>query len=175
MLALNGHDGMPGQSPLCDYKQTSPSVGRTLQSYCRKSERLGQQVDGACLGLAGQFSRGHRLTSRRASALEGGGAQIFGAPFFRTGGTGSYRKSSIFLKGKAHLVKGAQVAGHLAETSGHLVRERRFLRQDPLIMALSGGSAELPMTLKKAAAPCRPSRCPRYAQHHSCRYDDCVY
>jgi hypothetical protein len=27
-------------------------------------------------------------------------------------------------------------------------------------MALSGGSAEFPMTLKKAAAPCRPSRVP---------------
>jgi hypothetical protein len=31
----------------------------------------------------------------------------------------------FFLKGKPHLVKGAQVAGHLAETSGHLVRKRR--------------------------------------------------
>jgi hypothetical protein len=93
----------------------------------------------------------------------------------QTDGPGSYPKSSIFLKGKAHLVKGAQVAAHLAETSGHLVRKRRFLRQDPLIMALSGGSAELPMTLKKAAAPCRPSRCPRYAKHRSCRYDDRVY
>ena len=61
------------------------------------------------------------------------------------------------------------------DAPGHLVRKRRFLRRDPLVMALSGGSAELPMALKKAAAPCRPSRCPRYAQHHSCRYDDCVY
>src|ERR1700675_4823751 len=115
------------------------------------------------------------MARRSPSSPWVGGGRIFGAYRLRTGGPGSYRKSSIFLKGKAHLVKGAQVAAHLAETSGHLVRKRRFLRQDPLIMALSGGSAELPMTLKKAAAPCRPSRCPRYAKHHSCRYDDRVY
>ena len=104
-----------------------------------------------------------RQWSYRARRLGGGGAPISSAVKGRTGGPGSYPKSSIFLKGKAQLVKGAQVAGHLAETSGHLVRKRRFLRRDPLVMALSGGSAELPMTPKKAGAPCRPSRCPRYA------------
>ena len=61
-----------------------------------------------------------------------------------------------FFKRKSPPCKRCQVAGHLAETSEHLVRKRRFLRQDPLVMELSGGSGDL---LKKATAPCRPSRC----------------
>jgi len=35
-----------------------------------------------------------------------------------------------------------------------------FLRQDHLVMALSGENAGLAMTLKKTTAPCRLSRCP---------------
>ncbi len=41
-------------------------------------------------------------------------------------------------------------------------------RQDHLVMSLSSESADLVMTLKKAAALCRPAPRPRYAQHHSC-------
>jgi hypothetical protein len=105
-LALNRHDGMPGQSPLCDYSRRRQAVARTLQSYCRSLKSWANiilQGDGACLGLSRLVPRVHRLPSRRANALEGWGAQISGAPFFRTGSPGSCAKSSVFLKREAHL------------------------------------------------------------------------
>src|ERR1700676_4682673 len=37
------------------------------------------------------------------------------------------------------------------DAPGHFVRRRRFLRQDRLVMVLSGESADLVMTLKKTA------------------------